>query len=84
MKTIFALTFVLLLSACVSVPVEHKFPAVPKDLTQQCPKLQEVPADTTKLSDVLMIVTNNYALYHECSLKVDTWNEWYKTNKEIY
>lgn len=84
MKTLLALSIALLLTACVSVPVERNFPTVPEDLTKQCPQLEEVPAGTTKLSDVLLVVTNNYALYHECALKVETWNEWYKTHKKIF
>lgn len=84
MKTILALVFALSLTACVAVPVERNFPAVPEDLTKQCPNLEEVPTNTTKLSDVLLVVTNNYALYHECALKVETWNEWYKTHKRIF
>ena len=75
---------VLLLTACVAVPVERKFPTVPDVLTQQCAQLEEVPVGTTKLSDILIVVTNNYALYHECQLKVETWNEWYNAQKKIY
>ena len=74
----------LLLTACVAVPVDRNFPAVPEDLTKQCSQLQAVPNDVTRLSEVLLVITNNYALYHECALKVETWNEWYKTQKKIF
>lgn len=84
MKYALSLSIALILTACVAVPVERNFPAVPEDLTQQCPKLETVPTDTTRLSDVLVVVTNNYALYHECALKVETWNEWYKSQKKIF
>ena len=84
MKYTLTLAIAFLLTACVAVPVERNFPAVPEDLKQQCSKLQEVPKDVTKLSEVLLVVTNNYALYHECALKVETWNEWYKTQKKIF
>lgn len=84
MKNILPLAIALLLTACISVPVERSFPAAPEDIKKQCPKLENVPTDTTKLSEVLLVVTNNYALYHECALKVETWNEWYKTHKEIF
>lgn len=84
MKKFVIILSVLLLTACVAVPVERKFPAVPEVLTQQCMQLEEVPVGTTKLSDILIVVTNNYALYHECQLKVETWNEWYNTQKKIY
>jgi hypothetical protein len=84
MRIFLSLTIALLLTACVAVPVERNFPSVPEDIKTLCPNLKEVPAGTTKLSDVLLVVTNNYALYHECALKVDTWNQWYKTQKEIF
>lgn len=84
MKTTLALLFAALLTGCVSVPVERNFPAVPEDLTKQCPNLEEVPVGTTHLSEILIVVTNNYALYHECKLKVETWNDWYKTQKKIF
>jgi len=84
MKKFLPLAIALLLTACVSVPVDRKFPTAPEDLKQQCPQLEQVPTDTTRLSEVLLVVTNNYALYHECALKVETWNEWYKTQKKIF
>lgn len=84
MKNLFSLMIVLLLTACVSVPVDRNFPAAPEDITKQCPNLEEVPIGTTHLSELLIVVTNNYALYHECKLKVETWNEWYNTQKKIY
>ena len=84
MRNFVIIPLVLLLTACVAVPVERKFPTVPEVLTQQCGQLEEVPVGTTKLSDILIVVTNNYALYHECQLKVETWNEWYNTQKKIY
>lgn len=82
MKTVFILS--LLLTGCVAVPVQQKFPEAPESLKQSCPQLESVPANTTKLSEVLSVVINNYALYHECQVKVDTWNEWYQTQKSIY
>lgn len=73
-----------LLSGCVAVPIQPKFPDAPESLKQACPQLEDVPAGTTKLSEMLSVVINNYALYHECQAKVDTWNEWYQTQKSIY
>lgn len=84
MKLLFPIALILLLTACVAVPVDRNFPTVPEDLKQQCSQLQEVSTDVTKLSDVLLVVTNNYTLYHECALKVNSWNEWYKTQKDLY
>lgn len=74
----------ILLTGCVAVPVQQKFPEVPQSLKEACPQLELVPTDTTKLSSVLSVVVSNYALYHECQAKVDTWNEWYNNQKKIY
>jgi hypothetical protein len=72
----------LLLTACV-VPVDRKFPEVPAELQQACPDLKLI-SPTTKLSEVVDVVVSNYGQYRECQVKVDSWLEWYKTQKEIF
>jgi hypothetical protein len=72
----------LLLTGCVT-PVKRNFPEMPSVLQQPCPDLKIVP-DTTKLSTVLEVVTENYALYRECQIKSETWLEWYRTQKKIF
>jgi hypothetical protein len=74
---------VLVLSAC-SVPVHRTFPNLPKTLTQECPDLQFVPVGTTKLSEILIVVTTNYSHYHQCRFKVESFQEWHKQQKEIF
>jgi hypothetical protein len=75
---------VLLLAGCLSTaPVKRNFPEVPKDLMESCPDLKTTQP-TEKLSEVLKVVVDNYGQYHECKIKVDTWAEWYKTQKEIF
>ena len=86
MKTILFLLRVLLLTGCLSkepVPVKMKWPDVPQELLEACPDLKLVDQGTTKLSDVVDVVVDNYKQYHECRLKVDNWIEWYKTQKSI-
>lgn len=78
------LLIALMLTGCVAVPVQQKFPDAPESLKQTCSQLEDVPPNTTKLSDILSVVVSNYSLYHECQAKVDTWNEWYNTQKKIY
>jgi hypothetical protein len=70
--------------ATKTVPVTVKFPGVPEDLARSCPDLQTVDPNTTKLSDVLNTVTDNYITYYECKSKVDDWIEWYATQKTIF
>lgn len=82
MKLLIAMT-IFLLAGCVNVPVERKFPAVPNELKEACPDLKLVP-ETEKLSEVLKVVTTNYGQYHECSIKVDAWVEWYKQQQKIF
>ena len=86
MKAILLLVPVaFLLFGCLigTAPVKRNFPEVPQELMETCPDLKTVP-DTEKLSDVLKVVTDNYAQYQECRIKVDTWIEWYKTQKSIF
>lgn len=83
MKTLLLSALVVLLTACTAVPVKRNFPAAPESLKQNCPDLQATQPGA-QLSDVITTVVNNYALYHECKLKVETWNEWYETQKKIF
>jgi len=74
---------VLLITGCSSVPVAIKFPDVPKDMLVFCPDLKLVP-ETTKLSEVLPVVVDNYAQYYTCKDTVDNWIEWYENQKKIF
>ena len=80
---ILLISLTLLLTACVGVPVERKFPEVPVELQQACPDLKQVNP-TTKLSEVVDIVVTNYGQYKECQVKVDSWIDWYTTQKKIF
>ena len=73
----------LLLSGCTSVPVAPKWPTVPVSLQKPCDELNLTP-QTDKLSVVIDTVVDNYALYHECALRVEGWNEWYTEQQKIY
>ena len=85
-KLLIALT-VLMMTGCAMfqkpVPVKRNFPAVPVELMETCPDLKKTES-TEKLSEVLKVVVDNYGQYHECKIKVDTWAEWYKTQKDIF
>jgi hypothetical protein len=80
----YALIALLLLSGCsTTVPVVAKFPKVPPELTEKCQELQTI-TDDAKLSDVTKTVVINYTQYNLCSVKVDAWNEWYKTQQKLF
>ena len=79
------LLILLLLAGCsTTVPVARKFPDVPDALKESCKPLTQVKQDTTKLSEVITVVVDNYTEYHMCSTKVDMWIEWYSSQKEIF
>ena len=83
MKYLLILT-ALLAGCSTSIPVKRTFPAVPGDLLQQCPDLKTVPEGTSRLSEVLVVVTENYGQYKECRIKVDQWRDWYEKQKKIF
>ena len=82
MKLIFALAISAVLTGCVT-PVKREFPAIPPSLARPCADLKATPV-TDRLSVVLEVVTDNYALYRECQIKSQTWLEWYRKQKEIF
>ena len=84
MKQLLALVLAVLLTGCLNTPVARHFPAVPEELKTACPSLEQVDPATTKLSEVVRVVTDNYTQYHECRVKVDAWIEWYQTQQAIF
>ena len=83
MKLLIAI-IALSLSACVSVPVERKFPKAPEELMTACLDLKTLPEGTTQLSVLVETVAVNYGQYQMCQTKNDTWIEWYNKQKEIF
>lgn len=84
MKSIAVVLACIALSGCVTTPVVRNFPDLPPALQQSCPDLELVPAGTTEFSKTLEIVAENYALYNQCQLLVDTWQTWYRQQREIF
>jgi hypothetical protein len=85
MKQLLVIFSLLTLTACSTpVPIKPKFPGIPQELITSCPDLNTIDPNTTKLSDVILVVTENYSNYQECKIKVDGWLDWYKTQKSIY
>lgn len=84
MKYFLILISTAFLIGCSTVtPVKRTFPDVPADMLSACADLKEVP-DTTKLSEVIEVVSGNYINYHECKDKNSDWAAWYKKQKEIF
>jgi hypothetical protein len=81
---IFIILAFLATGCSTTVPVKRTFPTVPDELKVMCPDLIEVPEGTTELSGVLKVVTDNYAQYKECAIKVDLWTDWYEKQKKTF
>ena len=76
----------LFLSGCLatSPPIIVKFPDANKELMQSCPDLKIVDGSTTKLTEVLDVVIDNYGEYYNCKAKVEDWIFWYNEQKKIF
>jgi hypothetical protein len=84
MKSLTVLLTALLLGCSTPVPVKPKFPEVPQALRERCESLKKIEGDKVAITEMLKVIINNYTLYHECSTKVEGWNEWYDGQKKIY
>ena len=79
-----AISLIMCLSACTSVPVVAEFPAAPDVLMQHCAELKTISGDRVSIVDFIKIVTENYTTYHECSAQNSAWQEWYVKQKKIW
>jgi len=84
MKYSVILLSLFLVGCSTAVPVKMKFPDVPEALMIKCEDLEQLPADTKQLSKTAESVIKNYSKYHQCRIKVEEWQEWYKANKKLY
>ena len=75
----------LFLSGCTTpVPVTVKFPEVPSVLLESAPLLKPLDKNNPELSDLLENANDNYGTYYEIREKLNGWQDWYKTQKQIY
>jgi hypothetical protein len=72
----------LTLSGCLNTL--PKWPDRPEEVSTPCSELKLVPEGTTKLSDVLAVINDNYAEYHKCRIRLELWNKWYDKQKKNY
>jgi hypothetical protein len=73
----------IILTGCVSVPVERSWPKAPETLQAPAPELKEV-APNASASDVVSVVIDNYASYHEVANRLRGWQQWYIDQKKIF
>ena len=74
----------LMISGCVSVPVDRKFPTVPDTLKEPAPALKTLDTAKPELSDLITNANNNYAEYYRLRDKYNGWIDWYNTQKQIF
>jgi hypothetical protein len=75
---------VLLLSGCTTtVPIKQQFPTAPEQLMTSCKPLQLMDKNSS-IVDATKVVVNNYTEYYQCSILVDTWQQWYRDQKLIF
>jgi hypothetical protein len=86
MRKLLLLIPAIILTGCLKdpVPVKQVWPTVPKELLEACPDLKQVDPKVDKLSDIILVVTDNYAQYYDCKAKVDDWIIWYNGQQKIY
>jgi entry exclusion lipoprotein TrbK len=84
MKYIAIILTAALVGCSTSVPLKPKFPEVPQILKERCENLKKIEGNQVAITEMLKVVIHNYTLYHECSTKVDGWQEWYESQKKIY
>jgi len=70
----------LILAGCTTVPVTPKFPEAPQVLLEKCEPLEK--AETASLSEFTKVVVSNYQKYHLCSIKHDSFVDWYNQVKK--
>jgi len=74
----------LIVSGCVSVPVDRKFPTAPDALKEPAPALKTLAVPKPELSDLITNANDNYAEYYRLRDRYNGWIDWYNTQKQIF
>lgn len=80
----YAAILIVFLTGCQTIPEAPKFPGAVPELTKPCPQLKTVHGEKVAITELLKTVVENYETYYECAKKVDSWNKWYREQKETY
>ena len=80
------LLLAVFLAGCATqpVPIKQTWPNVDKDNLTACPDLKEVAETNTSLTDLLLVVQDNYGEYYTCKDRVDAWIKWYNEQKKNF
>ena len=74
----------IFLTGCVTAPVKHKMPDIPKELSEKCQALKQVSENEEKLSELLKVINQNYGLYYDCMIKQELLVDWYGKQKKLH
>jgi len=75
--------FILLTSCSTTIPVKIPFPNVPIELMDKTDELIMIN-DNAELSDLIDNANTNYGKYYLLKTKIEAWQYWYTTQKELY
>ena len=84
MKNSIIISTALILTGCVSVPVERHFPDVPANLldtSKECANLKTIDDKEVVFSSLMKTVSNNYTQYYTCANYLHDWQKWYNDQK---
>jgi hypothetical protein len=84
MKALIISLAIVLAGCSTTVPVARKFPEAPQVLKEKCESLKLIEGDKVAITEMLKVIVHNYSLYHECSTKVEGWQDWYEAQKKIF
>ena len=74
----------LIITGCVSVPVDRKFPTAPDTLKEPAVNLKTLDTTRPELSDLISNANDNYAEYYRLREKYNGWINWYNDQKKIF
>jgi hypothetical protein len=83
MKRIVILLCTVGLFGCSTVPVTQSFPKTNDALMKPVPELKEIPYGSSA-SEIFDVVIENYGTYHEVANQLESWQKWYKEQKQIF
>jgi len=86
MKKLATLILIAVLTGCAasSSPVKIKWPKAPEELMTPTADLTPLPTDKNTFADLLENANDNFAQYYILKSKIETWQQWYNTQKKIY
>ena len=74
----------LLISGCVSVPIDRTFPKIPNSFREPAPDLKPLSMKNPQLSDIISNANDNYSEYYKLRNRYNEWVNWYDTQKKIF